>query len=52
MAGSAISTDDPALATAEAVALEVQIPRLWWVWLVTGTLWIVAALVILQFDQA
>ena len=24
----------------------------WWVWLVTGILWIVAALVILQFDQA
>lgn len=25
---------------------------LWWLWLVTGTAWIVAALVILQFDQA
>jgi uncharacterized membrane protein HdeD (DUF308 family) len=26
--------------------------RLWWLWLVTGTAWIVASLVILQFDQA
>ena len=52
MAGSAVSSDDPALATAQAVALEVQVPRLWWIWLVTGIFWVVAALVILQFDQA
>lgn len=26
--------------------------RLWWIWLVIGILWTVAALVILQFDQA
>jgi uncharacterized membrane protein HdeD (DUF308 family) len=26
--------------------------RLWWLWLVFGVLWIVIALVILQFDQA
>jgi uncharacterized membrane protein HdeD (DUF308 family) len=26
--------------------------RLWWLWLVFGILWIVIALVILQFDQA
>jgi uncharacterized membrane protein HdeD (DUF308 family) len=25
---------------------------LWWLWLVTGILWLLAALVILQFDQA
>jgi uncharacterized membrane protein HdeD (DUF308 family) len=25
---------------------------LWWLWLVTGVIWFVAALVILQFDQA
>jgi uncharacterized membrane protein HdeD (DUF308 family) len=24
----------------------------WWMWLVTGTIWIVAALVVLQFDKA
>jgi uncharacterized membrane protein HdeD (DUF308 family) len=48
MAGTAVTREDPSL----AVALEAQIPRLWWVWLVTGTAWIVAALVILQFDSA
>jgi uncharacterized membrane protein HdeD (DUF308 family) len=26
--------------------------RLWWLWLVFGVLWIIVALVILQFDQA
>jgi uncharacterized membrane protein HdeD (DUF308 family) len=26
--------------------------NLWWLWLVTGVVWFVAALVILQFDQA
>ena len=25
---------------------------LWWLWLVTGAFWIIAALVVLQFDQA
>jgi uncharacterized membrane protein HdeD (DUF308 family) len=29
-----------------------QAVDLWWFWLVTGVLWIVIALVILQFDQA
>ena len=29
-----------------------EISRLWWVWLVAGVAWIVAALVILQFDSA
>jgi uncharacterized membrane protein HdeD (DUF308 family) len=29
-----------------------QATGFWWIWLVTGILWIVAALVILQFDQA
>ncbi|HEY7618142.1 MAG TPA: DUF308 domain-containing protein [Solirubrobacteraceae bacterium] len=42
----------------EAV-LDVGVPnpfrefaRLWWLWLVFGVLWIIVALVILQFDQA
>jgi uncharacterized membrane protein HdeD (DUF308 family) len=52
MPGSAVSGEDPALATAEAVALELQAPRLWWIYLLTGIAWIVAALVILQFDSA
>jgi len=29
-----------------------QVAGFWWLWLVTGIIWIVAALVILQFDQA
>jgi uncharacterized membrane protein HdeD (DUF308 family) len=29
-----------------------DIVSLWWLWLVVGVVWIVAALVILQFDQA
>jgi uncharacterized membrane protein HdeD (DUF308 family) len=48
MGGTAVSRDEPVL----AVALEAQIPRLWWIWLVTGIAWILAALVILQFDSA
>ena len=38
------------LTAARAVAYEAS--RLWWLWLVTGVAWLVAALVILQFDQA
>jgi uncharacterized membrane protein HdeD (DUF308 family) len=48
MAGTTLSREDPVA----AVALEGQLPRLWWIWLVTGIAWIVAALVILQFDSA
>src|SRR5204862_2596559 len=29
-----------------------DVARLWWLWLVTGIMWIVAAMVVLQFDQA
>jgi uncharacterized membrane protein HdeD (DUF308 family) len=32
--------------------LEQEVGKLWWLWLVTGGAWIVAALVILQFDSA
>jgi uncharacterized membrane protein HdeD (DUF308 family) len=28
------------------------VTRLWWLWLVTGVAWVVASLVILQFDEA
>jgi uncharacterized membrane protein HdeD (DUF308 family) len=48
MAGTAVSREEPVL----AVALDAQLPRLWWIWLVTGIAWILAALVILQFDSA
>lgn len=36
----------------EALEAEYQISSLWWLWLVVGTAWIVASLVILQFDAA
>jgi len=29
-----------------------QVANLWWLWLVTGIAWIIAALVVLQFDAA
>lgn len=29
-----------------------QIASMWWLWLVTGVAWIIAALIILQFDRA
>jgi uncharacterized membrane protein HdeD (DUF308 family) len=38
------------LTAARAVAETAA--RMWWLWLVTGAAWLVAALVILQFDQA
>jgi hypothetical protein len=36
----------------QVVALGRDVGRLWWLWLVTGIAWIVASLVILQFDRA
>jgi uncharacterized membrane protein HdeD (DUF308 family) len=41
-----------ALGTGASRVMEMQAPRMWWLWLVTGVAWIVASLVILQFDQA
>lgn len=35
-----------------ALEAEYDISGLWWLWLVVGVAWIVAALAILQFDQA
>jgi uncharacterized membrane protein HdeD (DUF308 family) len=43
--GSAIGMPDTRQAAREVASL-------WWLWLVTGVAWIVAALVVLQFDQA
>jgi uncharacterized membrane protein HdeD (DUF308 family) len=42
----------PALGGASTDAMTQELPRLWWLWLVTGVAWIVAALAILQFDGA
>jgi uncharacterized membrane protein HdeD (DUF308 family) len=43
----------PSLAgDAQALTLAFRFQRLWWLWLVTGIVWLLAALVILQFDSA
>jgi uncharacterized membrane protein HdeD (DUF308 family) len=41
----------PTVSAAEREAVE-SVSRLWWLWLLVGILWTVAAVVILQFDQA
>lgn len=46
------TTVSPQVADVDAVALELRLRRLWWLWLVTGVIWIVISLVILQFDSA
>jgi uncharacterized membrane protein HdeD (DUF308 family) len=38
--------------SADVRAVELRLPNFWWLWLVTGVIWLIAALVILQFDQA
>ena len=43
------TADDLVQAQEEALH---DISGFWWLWLVTGTIWIVASIVILQFDQA
>ena len=49
----------PGMMGAMAIAIEGVAPDpfhrradLWWLWLVSGVFWIIAALVVLQFDQA
>lgn len=43
---------DPTLGTSETREIAREVAGFWWLWLITGTVWIVAALVILQFDSA
>jgi uncharacterized membrane protein HdeD (DUF308 family) len=54
MSGSAASPEmgGPVLGTSETRVVAREIAGLWWLWLVAGILWIVASLVILQFDSA
>jgi uncharacterized membrane protein HdeD (DUF308 family) len=40
------------LRASQTRAVELEARRLWWLWLVTGIAWIIAALAILQFDSA
>lgn len=42
----------PALATSESMPTELNVRRYWWLWLVAGIAWVIASLVILQFDAA
>ncbi len=50
---STTTTRDPLVGDGvDAAAAARQIGRMWWMWLVTGVLWLFAALVILQFDSA
>ena len=47
--GTYVSSSDVGAAEAGAIR---QIAGFWWLWLVTGIIWVTAALVILQFDKA
>jgi uncharacterized membrane protein HdeD (DUF308 family) len=42
----------PAVGGSRTEAMAKQVGELWWLWIVVGIAWIVAALVILQFDRA
>jgi uncharacterized membrane protein HdeD (DUF308 family) len=44
--------ETPIEAAIEARGAARQLTGLWWLWLVVGICWIVASLIILQFDQA
>ncbi len=44
--------DEPRLTTREIREAGSELARFWWLWLVTGIAWVVAALVVLQFDAA
>jgi uncharacterized membrane protein HdeD (DUF308 family) len=43
---------DPSVEGRDLREVGIALSKLWWLWLVFGFLWIVIALVILQFDQA
>ena len=46
------STASRTLDEPQVVALGRDVGRFWWLWLVTGIAWVIASLVILQFDKA
>ena len=41
--------DTPEVSAAEVAG---EVSKLWWIWLVLGILWIIASLIILQYDEA
>ena len=42
----------PVLGSSETREVAREVTGFWWLWLVTGLMWIIAALVVLQFDRA
>ena len=52
MSGSATTPEMDGISAAERVEVAREIQGLWWLQLILGIAWMVAALVILQFDQA
>jgi uncharacterized membrane protein HdeD (DUF308 family) len=46
------STATQTLDEPQVLALGRDVGRFWWMWLVTGIAWVIASLVILQFDKA
>ena len=46
------SVEDSGFALVEARQAGSELARYWWLWLVVGIAWVVAALVVLQFDAA
>jgi uncharacterized membrane protein HdeD (DUF308 family) len=52
VSSSAAGPGDAALTTPSEVDVVRQFGRLWWLWIVTGLAWVLAALVILQFESA
>lgn len=55
MSSQALSPDAARSSQGRRAAATVdarQVANLWWLWLVTGIAWIIAALVVLQFDAA
>jgi len=42
----------PTVGTPAAGPVELDVARYWWLWIVTGIAWIIAALIVLQFDAA
>ena len=52
MAGAPMSEYGMRVETADASESTFDASEFWWMWLVVGIAWVIAALVILQFDQA
>ena len=49
---SSTADSGPVLGSSEAREVASEAASFWWLWLVTGVAWIVASLVVLQFDAA